>query len=336
MKHYFMFKNSRFNINIEFYDKLNFIFGFSGDGKSLLVQHIEIEDRTGTELKSDLSIVVLSTKNSYADFDSDKVLVIVDEIPFKWFFDKVTDSKCYWLIISRKNYSNLKTSYRSFWKVSNIDEVLSIVPRVNVDIINEINFSPKCKIYTEDSGYGLKFLSLLCNAESSYGISNMDKVIKHLEKDNTSIIIIDGGGVGYNLNSIMKAINNMKRAGCSILLFMPECFEHVLLCSETLNFDEDLSRYYSTKYQNTEEFCEEKLLDITKGTKIECNHSTNEISDCWLKDCKGDCIKDCDYFITGDKIISVLKNGPLKDLIPLYKKNTSLNKLTERYDKCRR
>lgn len=334
--HYFRYNTNRFNVSIEFYDKVNIIFGFSGSGKSLLMDRMESSYKTGRDAVSDLNIVLLNSKASVANYSDSNVLIFVDEEMLKFFFDKIEDSLCYWMIISRKTYSNLKLSYRSFW-VAKYDEQMdkmSIVPRIELDIDCDIKPVTKYLLLCEDSGYGLDFMKCIYdNVGTTNGKSNVIKAVKEHPNDNI-ILIVDGGGIGYSLKKISDTLRRRSRTGIKSILFMPECFEHILLCSETLNFDEDISRYYTTEYQNTEEFCEEKLLDVTKGTKIECNHNSGKMSDCWIKDCSGDCTKDCSYFIKGDKIISVLKNGPLSNLIPLYKGNTSLKKLTERYDKC--
>ena len=81
----------------------------------------------------------------------------------------------------------------------------------------------------------------------------------------------------------------------NVYLLMPECFEHVLLCSKYFNYDKDIFKYFSLKYDNTEEFCESEILYVTSNTNLVCNHKTGILSDCWIKECI-DCVKECKLF----------------------------------------
>ena len=71
-------------------------------------------------------------------------------------------------------------------------------------------------------------------------------------------------------------------------------------------------------YNSTENFCETVLEWNTRGKPFYHVHGKRNDMLCWVENCS-DCNKrrDCEYYKTGNKLRSVLANGPVSDLLNL-------------------
>lgn len=148
------------------------------------------------------------------------------------------------------------------------------------------------------------------NVVGAGGKSNIATMIssKYKEGYKSMLIIADGGGLGSDIGSIVAKMRKVRNRGCDTFVLLPECFEEVLLCSDYIGYtEEELLNEFKVEYVDTENYCELKLLEVTKGTVIECNHKSGYMSECWIKQCSN-CNQDCSKRTNVEKFKYVLSN----------------------------
>lgn len=315
MAHYFRLKTELIDCCITLNEKYNLISGFSGNGKSTLVNEVERVISEGSrELDCSLEIVVISNTSALRAVDDSMVLYICDEFLAYKLIEKTLNKNSYCILVTRKIYKNINMSVNSLYEAQrNLNGITKIVSKYNIATL--LTCTKYDIVVTEDKEAGFNyFKTIFKNIESAKGKSNIVSKIKSLPDFNSLLIVADYGGLASDIKNITKCISRLRHQGKTIDLLLPECFEHILLCSEFLGFDENVYNYYDVKFNNTETFCENLIADKTKGKPYEFNHGNQELSHCWVIDCNK-CDNKCPSYVDKNKYLSVLGKGPAKDLL---------------------
>lgn len=308
-------------MDLEFYDKYILIDGYSGVGKSKLIRDILDDITLGlNSIESNLPYYVVSNKNDLATYlnrinTGEICILLCDEYIAHDVLESVKDMYCYVIAVTRQIYSDINISYRSLYKaIRNVDGITEVLPKYKFNARK--TYKDFKRVITEDSGNGYDFVcAILENRFPIIPAGGKDLLAKELKNDySDTLIIADGGGLASVCKEILKYSRRYKKKGLVLRFLLPECFEEVLLKSEFVSYSES----FNPSYNNTEHWCEQVIEEVTKGLPFEYKHDKHYLSKCWTIDCT-DCDKECDYCISGDKKESVLKNGPLRNLLELSK-----------------
>lgn len=317
---YLSIKNKNTDIYLEFKDKYIFVQGDSGEGKSLLVSMLSDEETISRDVDTDLDIRILNklTINDFKNWNNGE-LIVTDEVYARKYLSSFKTKNCYFLIVTRKIFKNINFSYRSIYNLVRNDTKSKLEKAYTFSESKVDNYD---YIFTEDSGYGYEFIKKCLNGynvigcEGKSNIKNvMSSILNGLENKKV-LLICDGGGIGTDISIIANYIRKLAKHSIEVEILLPECFEHILLCSGYIKYDKDIFNHFNIKYNDTESFCETKLYQFTKGTELECSHETGTMSECWYKQCN-DCNNKCDYEISTCKFDHVLKGGPAEILLEL-------------------
>lgn len=293
---YLKISSKRIELDIEFTDKYIIVEGDSGVGKTLMVELLSDEEFERL-LQTDLTIHVLNklTQNDYANWHEG--LIVCDETYARKYSESFKQKNCSFLIVSRKNLKKVNYSYRSLYQAYRENEVTRFKRKIIFTF--EKAFDTYDYIVTEDSGYGYKFIKQLLDGKPmevipAGGKSNLAKSIDNVLNDKTLLVIADAGGIGSDIEVILNHVRKKRKRGAKIQFLLPDCFEHVLLCSNYYEYDVDILKYSKVEFNDTEKFCEQEIARVTKGTALECDHDKGVMSSCWYKSCNN-CTAVCDY-----------------------------------------
>ena len=316
-------ENIECSINIK--DKYCLISGFSGSGKSLFIQELEESINIKSDsLICDYPIIVISTVAELDVIDlSGKTYVLAsDEMLAHDVLLRVQDTNSYAVCVTRKVYKDINYSDRCLYKAErdDVSGKTSIYPQYQMhQCENPQHFE---KVIVEDSSAGYEFIKRVLSdvdVVSSYGKVRLCDIVRRNDYEDKNVLVIcDRGGIGSIYSKLYKLLSKKK----NLRLLMPECFEHILLCSEFIAHPIDILSHFELKYNNTENFCECRIAELTEDKPYMYNHNHGQLSMCWVKDCSI-CGRNCDYSVSGDKVQSVLKNGPASVLLEYYKRNGS-------------
>ena len=319
----FKLTTTRIHFEVELKDKYVFINGDSGRGKSLFISEIAgvIKSETNGKIESTLTYHLIDKENDLRFIpniikEDGPAIFISDEYLAHKLIKAVKGLHAYCIVVTRKTYKDINFSYRCLYKMVRCEEGVSYIkPSFNIQYIN-INVVDL--IITEDEKAGHEFLKEIFKNTNikvipAGGKNKLYKCIKQINDYYNVLVLCDAGGIGTEIKDINREIERRKKLGIKITLVLPECFEHTLLCSEFIGKDDDIFKYFKPEYDNTEAFCENWIYELTKGTSLEYNHNNQNLSDCWVKDCTL-CNSKCNISIEGNKIHSVLANGPCSGL----------------------
>lgn len=325
----FSIHTSRVSFDVELKDKYILIDGDSGKGKSLFVSEVlRVLELGSDEIHSDLPVYVIRSKDDINALDGhiakgEMPLLISDEVKAPSVLSAVKDKRVYCILVTRKVYAHVNMSYRSLYVMNRSEEGVSYVsPKIQFykkDVLNNFDV-----IITEDSKAGYNYISNIVagsiSVVSAKGKCNIVKILKQYKEAKKILVVLDAGGIASDIQGIKRVVSNLESRGCQIQFCLPECFEHILLCSEYVGWSGDIFKYFDTVKNNTETFCEETVEKLTVGHPYEYDHSRQVLTKCWVEECANCCSKmDCKYTIEGPKIVSVLKNGPAAMLLHLTK-----------------
>lgn len=318
----FQFNSVTIRFNVELQDKIILIQGFSGVGKSAFIDGVERALLLNTgELVSDLPCFVVNTAAELRDMEMQidqgvLAVFLADEFMAYKVIECAKNKRAYCILVSRKIYKNVNMSYRVLYEARrDNDGITNILPSIRL-ATKKVDMCDL--IIVEDSKSGFDFVSEIVEesiqVQTSKGKSNIKSILSSLKTDKGVLVICDGGGILDCIKGIKREVKKLEKRGVQVYLLMPECFEHVLLCSGFIGYDKDIFKYFSLEYNDTEHFCEERVYHTTKGHPWEYNHSKQILSQCWLEDC-AKCDSQCSAFVGRDKHEFVLENGPLRLLL---------------------
>ncbi len=263
--------------------------GFSATGKTELIRLISQYESFGTSsgitLKSDVPCKVLSGPDWEVVLKSiSNSIIFIDEnstfTKSKDFAELLSESDNYFVIVTRDDLYELSYSideiyglkdvsdtqkYKSFHKVYN-----EMYKLYNFELNRDYNVNT---IITEDSNSGFDFYHHIFGDKciTSNGKSKIyEKVVS--EKD-AILAIVDGAAFGAEIGKIFRYIKSNKK---DCVIYAPESFEYILLCSNILDvdrkiLDETYNYANSNEYISWERFYSKYLVDISQGTIYKYN-----------------------------------------------------------------
>lgn len=320
----FDFVSPTVDCHLVFKDKYLLVTGDSAGGKSYFISQLSADLAIGgSKIKTDLDVQIITSKREIQlidDIVADQqklTLFVVDEFLAYDVIKAVENLPALCLAVSRKTYSNVNLSYRSFLQVYRDDDgVMHFKNRYEMpEMVDCCDYD---LIITEDSGAGFSFIDSILGGKfpivSSHGKSNLENTILEKSYCKKILVICDAGGLGTHVKKLYNISHKRQNDNKVTNVLLPECFEHVLLCSSFVKWNSDIFQYYDLSCGNTEKFCEIMIDKLSTGKPYYHNHSMEKVSGCWIFDCK-DCNNKCNCQVEGDKIMSVLQNGPLKHLL---------------------
>jgi len=324
---HFKLKTSILDIDISTDEKYIFISGFSGAGKSMMIEEISRVIRTEGNviniIQSDIEYHLvenndnLNTMDLYVR-DEKPCLFIADEFYANKLATRIEGKNACCLCVTRNTPKNINFSYKCLYKAyRDSTGVTRVEPDVNltqVDLLETYD-----KILTEDTKGGYQYITHLIDkikVESVGGKSNFKNFIKVQPKACNMLLFIDAAGIGSEIKRIQSECRRRRKSGAEVHLIMPECFEQILVESKLLEKVEHGKFSYTDN--NLETFYEKEIEHLTKGTPLEYNHKRQRLSDCWLEDCSN-CDRGCVYRVPGAKARAVIGNGECADLLKFAK-----------------
>jgi hypothetical protein len=321
----FSLNTSKISAHFEFYDKYILVDGYSGRGKSLFVSEVDRALELDSEsLKATMECMTVNSKKELElairlmNEGQDFILVSDEFLGYK-VIQAIQNRNSYCIVVTRKRYSNINMSYRVLYHVSRDSNGFTSIVKTD-ELVEHNGLTKFDKILVEDEKAGYEYISAVVGnkalVESTHGKDNIKECIRGSKGLKSLLVVCDGGGIAYNWSAIKRAVLFMESLGCEVRICIPECFEHVLLCSEFIGYPKDLSDTFQVRYNNTEAFCEQMVEKESSGKPFEYNHKSQKLSDCWLIDCS-ECknFKNCEYRVSGNKIKSVLINGPFSPFL---------------------
>lgn len=321
---FFRIKDSSYSIDIETEEKYVLVDGLSGKGKTAFVQFIEdiIDNNILGVVEADRNFMVIRDKDNLDKIPSvinefGSTIFIVDEVLAEKTLHAIQDTDLYCIAITRRVYSNIKMSYKSLYEVERSEDgVTRFKPKY---LIESCCKSRPDVVITEDTRGGAELVESLniqgCEIDPAGGNTNIKRYMKKHRFIERLLVICDAGGIAACIYDIMSWTERRKERGLVTNFLMPECFEQVLLCSAFIGWDKNIYKYFDIKYNNTEDFCEAKIEELSYGKPYFYKHKQQgSLSKCWLINCDK-CDTKCEYALQGDKKRLVLENGPLEDLL---------------------
>lgn len=322
----FRFTTAKVDFSVKTRDKYCFISGFSGEGKSLFIAEVEnyINFGAGT-LVTNRHMVLIKSKLELEMVDriiqeNDAPVFIADEIIAHKVLEKIKNKNAYAILVTRHLFRDFNFSYRCLFVAKRDENGVTRIHR-KVRLLDK----PKVKefelIVTEDTAAGCEFIRAIVPTVNVVGCGGKDRIYERLRRVsdvNAVLLICDGGGVGTIINKLRKVSRYLENNGVKCRILMPECFEHILLTSGFVRYNQDVLDEFELVCNNTETFCENKLKELTKDYPFEFDHDRQELSKCWVIDCRM-CKERCDYYTNENKKEFVLKNGPCAKLLDLCK-----------------
>ena len=287
--HHIEVRNARVVYKFDIERNITVFRGDSATGKTTLIELIatydRLRDQSGIELSCDKRCAVVWGNNWKDDLDwiSDSI-VFIDEgnsfVASQEFAAAVKNSDNYYVIVARKNLHNLPYSVDAIYGIREDDRYGTVKPvfnsifRIygdNVGVVNDFD-----TVITEYSNSGYQFFAHVFDEKgirciSAGGKSNIFKVLKE-NKEHKSLIIADGAAFGSEMARICQ---HQKNYHGSVLLYLPESFEWLIIKSDILKnseisdiLSEPANYIESEEYFSWEQFFANLLTDKTNGTYL--------------------------------------------------------------------
>lgn len=302
-------------------DKFTFIEGPSGAGKTYLAWlHDELEKANLlNHVECGRYVYDLQSRDNEISIQSAIIshpgcLFMCDESAAGRLVKFVKNSDCYALVVTRRSPSYVSNSYKSVYLAERTDRRTRITRKfTNLHIPNTFICD---SFITEDSRAGYQFVKKWISpaAIPAGGKDNISDLMTPDLIGPYIHVIFDAGGVSGTLSDIQDAKEELESCGYRVSLWAPECFEELMLGAGFIDFDGNIPGNYGSKYPTTEKFCEDKIKELTAGTKYEYTHKGGYKTNCWLQDCTGSC-GGCNEVVRGSKRAAVLQSGPLPQLL---------------------
>ena len=288
--------NSRVHYFLTVKRNITVIQGNSATGKTELIRLISDYEANGQSsgitLRCNARCTVLNAIDWKVRLQGlSKSIVFIDEtagfIKTKEFAEQVRGCDNYFVIVTRDDLSQIPYSIEEIYGLKDASETQKYKQfgKVYNEMYKLYNLGIRTAVrpevvITEDSGSGFEFYSLLFGkrCRSSAGKSKaVDCLMK--EKGKSVLVIADGAAFGSEIGKLMRYIETGK-ADC--VLYAPESFEYLILCSGILDvpgdiLDETYNHADSTRFMSWEEFFTRYLVDISKETPF--HYSKSKLSD---------------------------------------------------------
>lgn len=294
--YHIVISNKRLKYEFDIRRNITVIRGNSATGKTTLVEMIreynELDD-TGIQISCEKKCVVLYGKDWAEKLNNmHDSIVFIDEVSrfvkTVEFAAMAKNSDNYYVIISREKLANLPYSIKEIYGIRESGKYANLKQQYVVNELYPIygeyiggEFMPEVVI-TEDSNAGHDFFEAICkknqvlidnDLEHKGGNSTiLRKIQKEEYKNYKKLVVVDGAAFGPEMENMMNYMNNVDRY--QIMLFAPESFEYLLLCSELFTSHElkkilaEPQDYIESKqYFSWERFFTDLLVNETKDLK---------------------------------------------------------------------
>lgn len=295
-------KNARLQYKLTLNRNITVLRGDSATGKTTLIEMIASYQtngkNSGVTVLSEKPCVVLTAFNWKINLDAiHDSFVFIDEqdkfVASKEFAQCVKNSDNYYVIATRNNLFDLPYSIKEVYGIKNksgnryqgtkrLYSEFYPLYKADLDIIR----NPEIAI-VEDSNSGYEFFK---NYLGRYGISCISAGGKSnvyrcvLENENKNVLIIaDGAAFGSEIDSLVKLYKRN-----SIMLYMPESFEWIILNSDLFSdaeikavIDNPSDYVESSDYFSWERFFTKILVDKSKGTYLQ--YSKSKLNEVYLQ-----------------------------------------------------
>lgn len=333
---YFVIDHPELKCHIDIPDKIAIVSGPSGEGKTYAAEVYQRIQRLALHQCADCPYTVvvpnattIDTVSSSTLIDGRPVLFMLDEALANKYLDTLIKLPCYLFVVTRKGWNNVAHSYRSRFVAVRDNTGRTVIQPImpSYRLPEHLQYNT---ILVEDSASGYDCY------RSWFG----DRVISC--KGNTKIasrltgklfgphvhIFADGGGLGGPLDYLQERVTALESMGYYVHLWLPECFEEILLGADFIPFESEVLTTYDICYPTTENYCEELLKKYTAGTHYEYDHDkggflrevdpeTHEvIQSCWLRECVPNC-GTCKDKVDADKKYAILHKGSYPQLLQL-------------------
>lgn len=332
--------------NISLINKINFIIGLSGSGKSYFVRALReaLDSEYGIwTMECDLPVIVMPDSGiNVSDIlsiinNNKNTLIVCDEATVlfmrkKQLMGKLKQSKNYFLMCDRTSIIredvNINSVFEFKYRKFNGSKVFDTVKTFNMKENNDLDID---FVVTEDSESGLLFWTNVFSKVripkfKRHGNGEVVKQIKYLLKkyDGNILVILD-----YDHGAIMmrKLLMN-KRIDKTKLYFMPlESFEEVVCNSEFIlsKFPElkelvvNYNEYIDCNYTSTGNYFSSLLFNIVKVKSPIKQHGDRNYTkfyekgmknfkECFIDNCCAYGILKCKLYCEGDKKKAMLAN----------------------------
>ena len=325
-------KSDDLDIELETREKYTLVMGLGGAGKTHFVNFVDelrkseiSENRDDILVESDLEYIVVTSKDMIhiiPQYIAEGIkLFISDEFLAHDVVKTLENLEAYCVVITRNPMKDVKMSYKSLYVAYRDTSTNKTCIKLKFEAEQYNGLYDVNAIITEDGKGGADLVKNYVRKEYLIIPAEGDGNIRHKMEDSSGIerllVICDGGGIAAHVAGIRQVARERKRKGLVTEFLMPECFEQVLLCSAFIGWDKNIYKYFDIKYNNTEDFCEAKIEELSYGKPYFYKHKQQgSLSKCWLINCDK-CDTKCEYALQGDKKRLVLENGPLEDLLQL-------------------
>ena len=291
--HHIEVRNNRVVYKFDVERNITIFRGNSATGKTTLIDLIAAYDRLGDQsgiyLSCDKRCTVIVGNHWKEELEriSDSI-VFIDEgnrfIASQEFAAAIKNTDNYYVIATRDPLHELPYSVDAIYGIKEDNRYGTVKPvynsifRLYGDRAVAGDFDT---VITEDSNSGYQFFAHIFEEKgvrciSAEGKSNIFKLIMD-NKAHKSLVIVDGAAFGSEMERVCQVQNDNPG---SVLLYLPESFEWLILKSDILKDSEisdilvDPSNYIeSGEYFSWEQFFTKLLTDKTNGTYLQYNKS---------------------------------------------------------------
>ena len=292
--HHIEVRNNRVVYKFDVERNITIFRGNSATGKTTLIDLIAAYDRLGDQsgiyLSCDKRCTVIVGNHWKDELEriSDSI-VFIDEgnrfIASQEFATAIKNTDNYYVIATRDPLHELPYSVDAIYGIrednryGTVKPVYNSIFRLYGDRAVAGDFDT---VITEDSNSGYQFFAHIFEEKgvrciSAEGKSNIFKLIMD-NRDHKSLVIADGAAFGSEMERVCQAQNDYPG---SVLLYLPESFEWLILKSDILKDSEisdilaDPSNYIeSGEYFSWEQFFTKLLTDKTNGTYLQYSKSS--------------------------------------------------------------
>lgn len=213
-------------------------------------------------------------------------------------FCKYTNS--FFVLIRRTPLGKLPYSYAEIYTVKESGKFHTLVPKYRSSDFKDIYDVQTYVVEDSNSGYDF-FRFYFKNVISAEGKS---KIVGMLSDIHGSVqAIADGAAFGCEIENL---VNDVRRQGISLKLFLPESFEQMILASSMFTGIVDVNEVLNPVgevtglYFSWEQYYTELLTQLTTG--LENCYSKRKLNTCYYKPCCHKMAKNCNLcFVTKKK-----------------------------------
>lgn len=296
-KYSFTVSDSTISYRITLNRNITVLRGNGGSGKTRLYTFIQEAQKKGTGVHlTDTICKVVAASDDFLEVDLQKykgtnTIFIFDEnsacLSSTEFREAITLTGCYFLIISRNNYSSFSVSVKEIYELECNKDLNRLIYTLKPCFPDTLygKMEGKLRLLTEDSRAGCQLFSRMLpekdESGEKYVVSAKGKsnVTGSIKQNPNRIVIVDGAAFGFEMQDAIAA---MIQNNCAIIA--KESFEYCILKSGIIAVPEDIDlespNVDYTKFLTWENYYTALLEDLTKGSRMlyDKNHLNSNYS----------------------------------------------------------